>query len=223
MSETAEPPLPEVEDATGLTFSSEDTLLIFDWDDTLLPTSWLQKQGLSLEADSIPTEEEKAQLDAMADHAMQTLHAACSYGTVIFVTNGEHGWVEMSCGKFMPSLLPIVEDIKVISARSMYESGVVTEPSDWKYFAFEDEIGSFCADVLPGGRKNVISLGDSIHERQALIRVAENVGPHCCGKVVKFMERPEVEQLVEEHALIQQLLPQVVYHNAQLDTCIRTN
>merc|ERR1719183_1966237 len=134
MSETAEPPLPEVEDATGLTFSSDDTLLIFDWDDTLLPTSWIQKQGLSLDADSIPTEEDKARLDAMAYHVMQTLHVACSYGTVIFVTNGERGWVEMSCDKFMPSLLPIVQGIKVVSARSMYESGDVPEPSDWKYF-----------------------------------------------------------------------------------------
>merc|ERR1719343_800295 len=35
----------EQEDETGSKFAEEDTVFIFDWDDTVLPSSWVQSQG----------------------------------------------------------------------------------------------------------------------------------------------------------------------------------
>ena len=89
---------------------------------------------------------------------------------MVLVTNAERGWIELSCQKFMPTLFPSLENVKVVSARTSYESAETSSPLDWKLRAFEAEIrrcyGSATL-VDPDSRKNVLSLGDSVHEREA--------------------------------------------------------
>lgn len=207
-------------DSTPLGFGIEDTILIFDWDDTVLPSTWIQEQGLRLDDDSLVSEEQKVVLSNMAEFARQTLTTAKRHGKVVLVTNAERGWIELSCQKFMPALYPALEDVKILSARSTYEQHGVTSPFEWKYLAFESEIHSFFELFAAEHRKNVISFGDSAHEREALIRVTERMHM-CCTKSLKFVERPEVEQLIKEHELISGCFKHIVHHVGNLDLCIR--
>jgi len=201
-------------------FLAQDTLLIFDWDDTVLPSTWLQEQGLRLDDGPALTEGQRVQLEKMAEHVAQTLSVAKRHGKVVLVTNAEHGWIELSCQKFMPSLLPFLEHVKILSARSTYEQQGVVSPFEWKYLAFESEISSFYEASTADRRKNVISFGDSAHEREALIRVTERM-QNCRTKSLKFVERPEVEQLLKEHELISGCFRHIVNHDGNLDLCIR--
>mmetsp|Transcript_63117 Transcript_63117/g.160188 ORF Transcript_63117/g.160188 Transcript_63117/m.160188 type:complete len:254 (+) Transcript_63117:146-907(+) len=200
-------------------FFVEDTILIFDWDDTVLPSSWICQQGLRLDDDSVVLDEQKATLDRLAARAAQTLSVAKRHGKVVLVTNAEEGWIELSCAKFMPTLLPVLSDVKILSARSTYEVQGVESPFEWKFLAFESEIGSFCSEFSER-RKNIISFGDSAHEREALIRVTENL-LNCSIKSLKFVERPGVEQLLKEHDLIAGCFRHIVDHDGNLDLCIR--
>eukprot|EP00929_Paragymnodinium_shiwhaense_P075357 TRINITY_DN38521_c0_g1_i1.p1 TRINITY_DN38521_c0_g1~~TRINITY_DN38521_c0_g1_i1.p1 ORF type:complete len:283 (+),score=57.78 TRINITY_DN38521_c0_g1_i1:97-945(+) len=204
----------------ALAFRLQDTILIFDWDDTMLPSTWIQEQGLRLDDDSMPTEEQKAQLDAMALRAAETLRIAKRHGKVLLVTNAEKGWIELSCRKFMPSLCSSLEHVRIQSARSTYECRGVSSPFEWKYYAFESEIGQFFEFCSAERRKNVISFGDSAHEREALIRVTERM-ENCLTKSLKFVERPDVEQLLKEHQLISGCFRDVVNYDGSLDLCIR--
>lgn len=201
-------------------FSSEDTILIFDWDDTMLPSTWIQEQGLRLDEESVPTTEQKVQLQMMARRAIETLRVAKRHGKVVLVTNAERGWIELSCRKFMPSLYPSLEDVKILSARSTYEHQGVQSPFEWKFYAFESEISGFYETCPVDQRKNVLSFGDSAHEREALIRVTERMS-NCCTKSLKFVEKPELEQLVKEHELISGCFRDIVNHDGNLDLCIR--
>jgi hypothetical protein len=201
-------------------FFVEDTVLIFDWDDTVLPSSWLAGQGLILSDSSAPNQEQQAQLSRLAARAAETLSVAKRFGKVILVTNAEHGWIELSCQKFMPSLYPILQDVKILSARTTYETKGVISPFEWKYLAFEHEICGFYESSSTTRRKNVISFGDSAHEREALIRVTERM-QNCRTKSLKFVERPEVEQLLKEHELITGCFRHIVNHDGNLDFCIR--
>merc|ERR550532_3221374 len=115
----------------------------------MLPSTWIQEQGLSLDEDSQPTEEQRAQLQKVAERAAQTLCVAKRHGKAILVTNAEHGWIELSCQKFMPSLYPFLLDVKILSARSMYEHQGVASPFEWKYLAFEHEIHCFYEAFAP--------------------------------------------------------------------------
>eukprot|EP00404_Azadinium_spinosum_P023193 CAMPEP_0180617110 /NCGR_PEP_ID=MMETSP1037_2-20121125/32843_1 /TAXON_ID=632150 /ORGANISM="Azadinium spinosum, Strain 3D9" /LENGTH=256 /DNA_ID=CAMNT_0022637003 /DNA_START=23 /DNA_END=793 /DNA_ORIENTATION=- len=210
----------DCDDNSAALFVAEDTILIFDWDDTVLPSTWIQEQGLRLDDDSVPTEEQKVQLSKMAERAAQTLCVAKRHGTVLLVTNAEEGWIELSCQKFMPSLYSVLENIKLLSARSTYEHQGVMSPFEWKYLAFESEIGCFYGTFAADRRKNVISFGDSAHEREALIRVTERM-QNCRTKSLKFVERPEVEELLKEHELISGCFRHIVNHDGNLDLCIR--
>jgi len=197
-------------------FKLEQTLLIFDWDDTILPSTWIQKQGLSLADASTPTEEQREELNSMAECAIRTLRAAKRFGTVVLVTNAERGWIELSCRKFMPSLCPLLENIKILSARAAYEKPGVTMPSMWKSLAFRSEITNFYKALNPDWSKNIISFGDAMHERLAVFQVTNDM-PNCYTKSFKFMEQPHLEQLRKEHELIYWCLRHIVSHDGTLD------
>ena len=77
------------------------TTIIFDWDDTLLPSSWLSVKGLRLD---YPAQLPKDVIDELETHqesvcAVLTKAAQC--GTVVIITNAETGWVELSAPRFM--------------------------------------------------------------------------------------------------------------------------
>jgi hypothetical protein len=203
-------------------FGIDETILIFDWDDTVLPSSWVQEKGLKLDRESQPTQKQQEDLAELARLASETLRLAKQMGTVLLVTNAERGWIELSCQKFMPELLPSLENVKLLSARSAYEPSYGSSPLEWKLRAFESEIGRIFAagEESDARRKNVVSIGDSAHEREALIRVTAGI-PNCRTKSLKFVERPGVEQLCKQHALVARCFSRIVHHDGNLDLHIR--
>jgi len=204
-------------------FSFEETILIFDWDDTILPSAWVQSQGLRLDEESVVSEYQAEQLQQIAELAIETLRAAKQHGTVVMVTNAERGWIELSCQKFMPSLCPMLENIKLLSARTTYESRQCASPLDWKICAFRSELSRYYGDAALGDcskRKNVLSLGDSMHEREALLRSAAGL-PNCRSKSLKFVERPDIAQICKQHSLITGCFERIIHHDGNLDLCIR--
>lgn len=203
----------------GHRFTYEETIMIFDWDDTILPSSWVQEQGLRLDADSKPSPEHQTQLSELAEAAAQTLKLSKKLGTVVLVTNAERGWIELSCLKFLPNLYPSLANVKILSARTEYETPEMSSPFDWKFRAFTSEI----ARVLNSDetrRKNILSVGDSSHEREALINATAML-PNCRTKSLKLAERPTIDQLCKQHALIDSCFRRIVHHDGNLDLCIK--
>eukprot|EP00429_Kryptoperidinium_foliaceum_P066275 CAMPEP_0176067706 /NCGR_PEP_ID=MMETSP0120_2-20121206/33798_1 /TAXON_ID=160619 /ORGANISM="Kryptoperidinium foliaceum, Strain CCMP 1326" /LENGTH=324 /DNA_ID=CAMNT_0017401329 /DNA_START=50 /DNA_END=1024 /DNA_ORIENTATION=+ len=212
----------EPEAGNGAGFTEDETLFIFDWDDTILPSSWLQRQGLRLDAACGVSESQRELLASVAAAAMETLILAKHSGTVVLVTNAERGWIELSCRKFVPALLPIIENIRIVSARTSYERSAGSSPHRWKALAFKAEISRACgADALvdPTRRKNILSLGDGMHEREALLRATAEL-PNCCSKSLKFVDRPDIGQLLAQHALVTQAFDNIVQLDGDLDLSI---
>jgi len=205
-------------------FTMEETVFIFDWDDTVLPSTWVQRQGLRLDEGSSVNACQREQLAEVANLAAETIRLAKQHGRVVFVTNAERGWIELSCQKFLPTLAPSLENVKLLSARTTYECARNASPLEWKLRAFEDEIarnyGGVEALVDPSRRKNVLSLGDSVHERDALLRATTSL-PNCCSKSLKFAERPDLSQICKQHSLVISCFERIVHHDGNLDLCIR--
>merc|ERR1712216_599792 len=87
--------------------ASEVRLIFLDWDDTLLPSTWLQQQGLQITSGSeLPNKEQKSELKKVARGAIKILRRARRFGHAMIVTNAEKGWVELTCSKFMPEVVP---------------------------------------------------------------------------------------------------------------------
>lgn len=76
------------------------------------------RQGLRLDSASVPSAWHMERLGEAAHAAAETLRTAKQLGTVVLLTNAERGWIELSCQKFAPALLPIIENVKIVSART---------------------------------------------------------------------------------------------------------
>ena len=199
---------------TGILF--KESILIFDYDDTLFPTTFLAQHGYRLDGSNPPPEFQKL-LDAFSIVVQKTLDSAMLHGRVVIVTNAETGWIELTARKFMPQLFETLAKYPLISARSNYEPLGVTNPCQWKVHAFQNII----REHLSGQNvsNSVLSFGDSSHERDAVHHVCSRL-EHIHCKSVKFIERPDIDQLSRQHFLIAGCLEQVVNHPGTLDLCI---
>eukprot|EP00753_Platysulcus_tardus_P009942 PLAT2457.2.p2 GENE.PLAT2457.2~~PLAT2457.2.p2 ORF type:complete len:361 (-),score=179.70 PLAT2457.2:120-1202(-) len=192
-----------------------ERVLIFDWDDTLLPSSWLAASGLRLDTPAELPEEAVDALAVLEDVVIRLLTAAHAVGRVVIITNAESGWVELSAHRFFPSLARMLSSIPVISARSTFEGEYPDAPTEWKAAAFQHEIAVL--SPRPGGAlTQVISMGDSTHEREALATVGI-AHPHIATKSVKFVERPTVDQLSRQLLLMSSCLQDICAHDGNLD------
>jgi len=173
----------------------EPTLTLYDWDDTFLPSTYLAALGLRVDDDTILPASLTKELRLLEDEVIQMLRESLKYGSVKVVTNAEEGWVQLSGRRFMPNLIAFLQNhhIKVVSARSAYESSFPDLPSSWKTAAFIDE-------VSPTNR-NILVLGDSLSERDAAHALAGRL-PEACIKSVKLVERPNVAQLQRQIQLL---------------------
>jgi len=198
-----------------------DTVIIFDWDDTLLASSFLSSRGYRLDSEMEKTNEHEQveqQLRELESAVTALLTMALTYGTVHVVTNAETGWVQLSAQKFMPGLVPLLSKVNILSARSTFEPMHPDSPLKWKFFAFQEKLSThFGADYKPSGaKKNVISFGDSHVEREAVRAVTRSMSLTRC-KSVKFAERPSTEQLRRQLELVTNCFHYIHHHDGDLD------
>lgn len=198
----------------------ELTMIIFDWDDTLLPSSWLSVKGLRLDYPAQLPQDVLDELETHQESVCAVLIKAIQCGTVVIITNAETGWVELSAQRFMPRVAPLLASICVFSARSTFEPMYPNDPLQWKVAAFKQLVGhtqpiTIC-DSEEQLQRSVISFGDSVHERDAVRKVTENLG--CTfTKSVKFVERPNLEQLRREVDLVRNCLDYICGCKSDLD------
>lgn len=192
-----------------------DTVIVFDWDDTLLSSSFLAAHGHTLDSDLEFDDEVADHLRKLETSVIDALTLAQRHGTVVIITNAETGWVQLSAQKFIPAVLPVVQKLTVVSARSTYESLYPDAPLKWKYCAFFDRLTSLFADA-GDEPKNIISFGDSQVEREAVRAVSRNFSNAMC-KSVKFAERPSLEQLVRQVELVTNCFQSILTHQGDLD------
>lgn len=168
------------------------TAIIFDWDDTLLSTSYLTKAQ-----DTTISPDQEAHLQSVEQHAYALLEMALELGHTFIITNASDGWIEDSASCCMPSLLPLLERVRIISARSMHEGTHPGDAREWKVQTFLD-LGR---QLQPGTIENLISIGDSSFELDAAHELGAFFGCKFI-KTVKLRERPSPMEHATELGLL---------------------
>jgi len=181
--------------------SPENTLIIFDWDDTLLCSSALDI--------AVPDDALMLQLEETVQAILRT---AMRFGETMIVTNGCATWVQESSRRFLPGLAPTLHNMTVMSARAEYEHKYPDDPFSWKRCAFRR--------ILKGkrvaGDLNLIVLGDSPAEMFAAHNATKVLHIPALLKTVKFMEEPSATQLLGQLRRIAQELGKIVYEEASV-------
>ena len=175
-----------------------NSIIIFDWDDTLLCTSVLNKYGNFSEMDKYPIND-LIQISLLEAFVMELLEKSMDKGDTFIITNSEKGWVEYSCKKFFPNLFPLLSKIQVISSRNKYEKMHPYNFLMWKMEAFKSFINEYNYDInLP---TNIISIGDSIGDIEAG-RSLEDKFKIYFIKTIKFIKFPGIEELKDQLGLV---------------------
>jgi len=195
---------------------AKNTVVLFDYDDTILASSFLAGKGYRLDSEMEKNVEVDTGLRELEQSVSSMLTLALQFGHVHIVTNAETGWVQLSAQKFMPGLVPLLSKVKIISARSTYEAMHPDAPIKWKYCAFHDALSNVFGGLESKTAKNVISFGDSHVEREAVRAVTRGVA-NVKTKSVKFAERPSMEQLRRQIELVTNCFNHIFLHDGDLD------
>jgi len=191
-----------------------ETVIFFDWDDTLIPSSFLSGKGFRLDTEAERLKEMESPLKELEHCVITVLRLAMSFGEVHVVTNAETGWVQLSAQKFLPGVVPLLEKVEVLSARSTYEGMFPDSPLKWKFYAFQQKLANVFSETKAD--KNILSFGDSHVEREAVRAVTRGL-PNTTTKSVKFAERPSLEQLRRQIELVTNCFQYIHHHEGDLD------
>ena len=173
-----------------------NSIIIFDWDDTLLPTTFLTPGGIFDEDMDLP-EIDSEKLTQLEELVSKILNDAVEKGNVYIITNAGKGWVEYSAKKFYPSILPILSKIKIISARGQYEKVFPGNSRQWKIEAFLNLQKSLNMKLVT----NIVCIGDSLFEMEAG-RILASRFTEAFVKTIKFREAPKLDELIKQLKLV---------------------
>jgi len=199
----AQPPLPAM---------VRESVIVLDWDDTILPTSWLERIR-ALTAGTPLRPEVQRQMANLCHVCSQTMAMAQQMGTVVFITNSAPGWVDQSCQLFMPQIYQQVRGHQIF-AKPMHA------PLTFKLASFRRECQAW---------RNVVSVGDGDAERAASLRLltppdrkmsagrGDAAHDNRIVKSVKLIEFPSCQQLIAEHEMLQVRLLDIVTFQGSLD------
>lgn len=199
----------------------EETTIFIDWDDTCLASNHLRINGFSTRFNPFPMRKEFTEMGEILSMVVAPLLIeAAQLGRVVIVTNGREGWVQESCKWFMPTLMPLISQLTVISAQDRYKYMFPSKPIEWKRRTFRDVLD---AETRPFGRiRNLISIGDGLAEQMAAhaMRAYPDTlfnNPVNVVKVIKLLEFPSLENLVQQQLALHDMLKAVVNHPTSLD------
>lgn len=223
----------------------EQAVVIFDWDNTLLPTWYIRsvvEPASTREAEPPPGSAFLRPLRRHAQLIAATLRATRAVGRVAIVTLSMRPWVHTSAAQFLPGLdlqglldelcIPIYyasEHVHTTIGRLARREKFVEQHlrdgidvlSACKRGAMSVSLRKVC------GRKrlrlNVLSVGDSAVEHKAIKDVLWSPRPsrlpkeeHLC-KTVKLIEEPTLQRLGDQLTLFTYTLPSIIAHRDDVD------
>jgi len=185
-----------------------NTLIILDWDDTLFPTTWMIKNGIDLNT--------KAYMFKDLDMILSTTISYISqYGRVIIVTNACSDWIDTT-KNVLPKTNDFLRHFTFIYAKTAYEH-ISPDPYDWKKFAFKEIIRSEFYRKNNIGYINVISIGDSIYEYNALVGLNTFIKSPKTLKAIRFIREPDKFTLMDQLNTLKKVIPKFIHTGANVD------
>jgi len=172
----------------------EQTIVVFDWDDTLFPTTYVNddvklnwkrplRQQKPKGPDDVPTIAKN--LSLCEEHAMEVLRRASCLARVVVVTLASTGAVDLACRHFYPTMgtllqemcIPIVyaqakAGLTVAQHHALQHQSVEENEKFWgliKGRAIAEEADRFYSQYEGQSWKNILSIGDSSFERYGLL------------------------------------------------------
>ena len=178
-----------------------NSLIFFDWDDTLLCSSFLIEYSQQENKKNILNQKNnssyKNYLNNLENIVYNLLQTSINYGDTYIITNASKNWVIYSSFKFFPKVIQLFNKIRIISARDAYENEFPNQTKFWKLAVFMDIANLYNKNVVT----NIISIGDSSIENEAASKLSY-LFTECYIKTIKFQEEPKPYHLLKQLKLV---------------------
>lgn len=187
-------------------------IIIFDWDDTLFPSTYLSINNIV--SKECINNFERDYIEILSKDVVSLLEKLLEKYPVYILTNAEYSWIRHCIDRWYNPLSTIIDKISVVSARDNYKNKHESS-SHWKYlsmndiFTFEGEYDSL----------EVISIGDSEDERSAIRKhYDENKIKY---KSIKLTYRPDLEILHTQIISLKEMIDSILNIDKDLDLHIK--
>jgi hypothetical protein len=169
-----------------------NNIFIFDWDDTLFCTSVLSPNGyFDSEREILPSQLKR--IEKLEIFVECILEKSIEKGDTYIISNSEAEWVKYSCEIFFPNVYKLLNKIKIISGRDLYEDKFPQDYKTWKIKAFNNILKNYSLN-LP---TNIMTFGDSSYDIDASYDLVKKF-PNGFIKVIKFQEFPLIQDLIKQ-------------------------
>eukprot|EP00927_Polykrikos_kofoidii_P048571 TRINITY_DN42831_c0_g1_i1.p1 TRINITY_DN42831_c0_g1~~TRINITY_DN42831_c0_g1_i1.p1 ORF type:complete len:432 (-),score=78.89 TRINITY_DN42831_c0_g1_i1:173-1468(-) len=159
----------------------DQTVIVFDWDDTLFPTTCLL-DAMKLDVE-VPLdlqvcmtvemlEEASKSIRECEDQAINILTLARELGHVVVVTLASEGWVSMVCKNFFPRLGEVLKEHDVPVIYALVGQDEESNMAMVKARAMAKAVTEFYSQYRGQTWKNLVSIGDSHFERDGMLTAA---------------------------------------------------
>jgi hypothetical protein len=194
----------------------QHTLIIIDWDDTLFPTTWVSTNRINIynANKSSKTIKYFKLLDSELSSLINTLS---NYGEIVIVTNALPEWIQIS-SIVLPLTCNLLKNIKIYSARKMFQGKYPYEPMKWKELAFKEILSNKYEN---GQFANIISIGDADYEHNALIKLINyERDVSKLLKSVRFIKNPSNNILLEQINTLKSAFPIISQKKTHMDLSV---
>lgn len=178
--------------------STHNCIIVYDWDDTLFYTSFLGQNNIILDlyVNNVPDNNNSIfrQIESIV---YDILIMSLEKGDTYIISNSSKGWVEFSCAKYFPSVVPLLEKIHVISSRFLFETQYPKDYKKWKVEAFKELLKRYNSYLVT----NILSIGDSTYEIEAA-HVLGGYFREAYVKTIKFKTNPTPKELFKQLTML---------------------
>lgn len=228
------------------TSTERKTLIIFDWDDTLFPSTWLRSEWKPLcrlwFKTPLKQDDNKRRklMRKVGILASRVLEKAKTLGEVVMITNAQRPWLTRSADLFMEDIVPSLTKPPVPVYYAMetmkeleYDEDEADIPMDeaWEMHYTEGKRRCMSQQVEEKfaermTNRNIISIGDGVFEQKALAEVRtieENrrrrngIKVNLTIKTLRLLDCPSLDELCEELTIILNWLPKIVEYGESFD------
>ena len=180
--------------------TKDHTVFIFDWDDTLMCTSFVTVKTQKL------SEEEQNIIKELGIIVSKFLEECSKYGNIIIMTNSSKQWIKKTAIHYLKINENLFENIIIISTRDKYlKKGI--EKKKWK----EIELNEI---LLKYGEKidNLICASDSEKDIDVFKNISKNYRKINIS-TIKFKSNPSPLVLIKEIKYLNEFFYETIGNN----------
>jgi len=200
-------------------------MTILDFDDTIFPTFWCNKNMINLN-DPESVSNYKLYFIELDKTVSEFLINLQKYGEIYIVTNANIKWIK-ACLNILPKTKKVIMDnnIRIVSARDLY-SQTLSSPTEWKINTFKDILKNvtqkFQQKTSCNTFLNVVSIGDAQYEYVALLNLdnyfkssAKNI--NYLLKSIKFIEKPNFDIIIDQIEIVKKNIEVIINKIGYID------